>query len=86
MPQSPHQDAQVVRVMPMRRSPDFLQDLRLGHHPHSIAQQQGQQRVLLAGQRNRFTIHAHIAARQVDMQAAVIKHRHLTFAVGAAAA
>ncbi len=73
-------------VMPMRRPPDFLQDLRLRHHPPGIAQQQRQQRVFLAGQRNRLAVHAHVAAGQVDMQVTIVEHRHLAFAVGAAAA
>ncbi|KAG1081737.1 hypothetical protein G6F40_015379 [Rhizopus arrhizus] len=59
----------------MGRAPDLLQDLRLGHHPPGVAQQQRQQRVLLAGQRHRLAIQRHFTAHQVHVQVAVVEHR-----------
>ncbi|MNT21911.1 hypothetical protein D3C72_1572680 [compost metagenome] len=75
MPQLADQDAQVVGVVLVGGSPDFLQDLRLGDHPPGIAQQQRQQRVLLAGQRHQLAIDRHFAANQVHVQVAIVEHR-----------
>ena len=73
-------------VVLVGRAPDFLEDLRLGHHPPGIAQQQRQQRVLLAGQRHRLAIQRHFAAYEIHMQMAIVEHRWRAVAGHAACA
>ena len=58
-------------VLLVGRSPEFAQQLRLGYHAAGVLDQEREQCVLLARQRQRLAGKTNLAPRQVDMEPAV---------------
>src|SRR5690606_2120842 len=70
-----HENAQVVGIFLVRRPPHLPQYLCLRHQPSRLPDQQGQQRELLAAQRDGFSMNGHFPLRQFDSKNPVVVNR-----------
>jgi hypothetical protein len=70
-------DAQIVRIVGVRRAPDRRQDLLMGDEATGMAHQERQDVELLARQLGLGAVDRHHPPRQIDTQAARRQHRLL---------
>ena len=75
LPQLAHEDAQIVRVVQVRRAPHFLEQELVGHDVAGVLGEQLQQPVFLRRQHHARAVDGDDARRQVDRERPDLDHR-----------